>query len=94
MKKIKMSSVMRKLGAFKGVKNFMNKNQFELTFEHGYLLQSYQSIVAVRVYGLPWMFGADHDYSATTNRHMKEFCSFTAQERRDAIESGEAYAIV
>lgn len=72
----------------------MNKNQFELTFEHGFMLQSYSSIVAVKVYGMPWIFGARHDYSATTNRHMKEFCGYTAQERRDMIESGEAYIIV
>lgn len=88
-----MSSVSRKLGKFLEVKNFMNKNQFELTFEHGFMLQSYSSIVAVKVYGMPWIFGAHHDYSATTNRHMKEFCGYTAQERRDMIESDEAYII-
>ena len=94
MKKIKMSSVSRKLGRFLGVSNFMNKNQFELKFEHGRLLQSYQSVVAVKVYGMPWMFGCNHDYSSTTNRHVKQFCDMSAQERRDALESGEAYAIV
>lgn len=94
MKKIKMTSVMRKLGAFKEVSNFMNKNQFELRFDHGSVLQSYSSIVAVKVFGMPWAFGADHDYSNTTNKHVKAFCGMTAQERRDAIESGAAYAIV
>lgn len=94
MKKIKMSSVTRKLGAFKGVSNFMNKNQFELRFENGNVLQSYQSIVAVKVFGMPWMFGADHDYSHTTCRHVKAFCDMDTTERRKAIELGEAYAIV
>lgn len=94
MKKIKMSSVTRKLGAFKGVSNFMNKNQFELQFEHGRVLQSYQSIVAVKVFGMPWMFGSDHDYSVTTNKHVKAFCDMSKQERLEALEMGEAYAIV
>lgn len=89
-----MSSVTRKLGAFKGVSNFINKNQFELTFENGRVLQSYSSIVAVKVFGMPWMFGSDHDYSNTTNRHVKAFCGMSVQDRRAAIESGEVYAIV
>lgn len=94
MKKIKMSSVSRKLGKFKSVKNYMNKNQFELTFENGCLLQSYQSIVAVKVFGMPWMFGSDHDYSVTTNKHVKQFTGYSAKDRRKALESDEAYAIV
>lgn len=94
MKKIKMSSVSRKLGKFKSVKNYMNKNHFELTFENGCLLQSYQSIVAVKVFGMPWMFGRDHDYSVTTNKHVKQFTEYSAEDRRKALESGEAYAIV
>lgn len=94
MHKIKMASVNRKLGKFLGVSNFMNKNQFELKFEKGRMLQSYQSIVAVKVCGMPWMFGVDHDYSVTTNKHVKQFCDMSAQERRNAIESGDAYLIV
>lgn len=94
MKKIKMSSVSRKLGKFLGVSNFRNKNQFELTFENGHVLQSYQSIVAVKISGMPWMFGRDHDYSNPTKRHVQQFCDMSTQERRKAIESGEAYAIV
>lgn len=89
-----MSSVSRKLGAFKSVSNFMNKNQFELRFENGSVLQSYKSIVAVKIVGMPWMFGAAHDYSNTTCRHMCAFCGMSAKERRKALESNQAYAIV
>lgn len=60
-----------------------------IEFEHGQVFQSYNSIVGVRI-GCKYYFGALHDYSNTTNRQMINWCGMTAQERRNALQSGIA----
>lgn len=100
MKTITRKELAEKLGAFRRVKNAPSRNgyntapnQFIIRFANGVVLQSYDSLVAVKMDNGEILFGADHDYSATTNRFVKEFSGRTASERRQMLENEEATLI-
>lgn len=73
------------LGSFVSAKN-CGKSTI-LFFEHGRVLQSYQTVVAANVRGELYLSDA-HGCSATTNRHVKDFCGLTKQEREKMLEDG------
>ena len=100
MKTITRKELSEKLGAFRRVRNAPSRNgyntapnQFILRFANGVVLQSYESLVVVKMDNGELLFGTDHDYSMTTNRFVKEFCGRTASERRKMLENGEATLI-
>lgn len=71
------------------IENFYGaKNQFLIEGENFSLLQSYNSIVAVKYSGVLYL-GCAHDYSHTTCKYVKLFCGKTASERRAGLASGE-----
>lgn len=101
MNTITRKELSEKLGAFRRVKNAPSRNgyntapnQFILRFANGVVLQSYDSLVVAEMDNGEVFFGSDHDYSATTNRFVKEFCGYSAPERRKMLENGTATLIV
>lgn len=64
------------------------KNQFLLEGENFTILQSYNSIVALK-YGGELYLGPNHDYSRTTSKYVKLFTGKTTEERRKGLASGE-----
>lgn len=79
-----------KLGAFVSVKQGEVRNELTLTFENGWLCQSYTSPVAAQLRGGGTFFYPKHDCSKTTNRHVNRFCGMTLPERRKALQNGSA----
>lgn len=99
MTTIKKSELMRELGGFLKVENLTSRNgygtapnQFELTFEHGRVFQSYASLVAVEFDG-KWYFTRFHDYSYTTSGHCTRWCGYDCKTRRKMLENGSAIFI-
>lgn len=86
---IKKSELYKMLGSFEKVKQGEVKNELWLDFEHGWLLQSYDSPVVARCGG-KWYFFPDNDYSATTNRMVIRACGMNMPQRRVALEKGDA----
>lgn len=82
------SELQKRLGNFVKVSDKGTRHTV-IDFENGQVLQSYNSIVGVRI-GCNYYFSALHDCSNTTSRQVKRWCNMTAQERRNALESGIA----
>ena len=62
-------------------------------YEHGEVLRSYSSIVGVWCRG-EYYFGRLHDCSATTKKHVKQWCGLSVDERRAGIKRGEYGLII
>lgn len=95
MKTIKLDNFKKILGGFVSVENAPSRNgyntapnQFIITFENGRVLQSYKSLVAAKVNGEKYVT-YDHDYSATTNRFVKDFLGMNKEQRVKALECEE-----
>lgn len=89
-----MSELTKKLGAFVRVREFGGvRNQFQLYFENGVMMQSYESPCVVRCGGETYLTDA-HDFSRTTMKYVKQFTGLTADERRKGLESGAFIAVV
>ena len=87
------------LGNFKSVSNFEGrngkvKNQFEIQTDKGIVFQSYDSVIAARI----WEPGHLHkiyldkqywDYSITTGKYRNQFLGETKAETQKKIDSGE-----
>lgn len=86
---IKKQELYKMLGSFEKVRQGEVKNELWLDFEHGWLLQSYDSPVVARCGG-KWYFFPDHDYSNTTNRMVIRACGMNMPQRRVALEKGDA----
>lgn len=97
---ITKSEILGKLGNLVKVSNLTNSNynkvanQFEIIFENGKVFQSYAALVAVWMGG-KWYFSEYyHDYSRTTAKHCTSYCGYSTNERRQLMNSGEAFTIV
>lgn len=93
MKTIKYSELCEKLGKFIRVENLDSRNgcgkapnQFELTFENGFVMQSYNSIIGAKIDG-QYYFTNYHDYSNTTSSHCTRWCMYNCKERRKGLEN-------
>ena len=73
------------LGCFVSARN--EGKTITLFFEHGKVLQSYNTIVAANVRGTLYLSPA-HDCSNTTCRHVKGFCGLSSKERIEGLEDG------
>lgn len=100
MKKIYRSDLMKKLGNFKKVENLYSPrtgnpvpNQFELTFENGYVFQSYDSLIAVNIGGQVYLSSL-HDYSKTTSKYCNEWVGCNTAQRRELLMEGDYILIV
>lgn len=100
MESIKKSELMRELGGFLRVENLESRNgcgsapnQFELTFEHGYVFQSYRSLVGVKMDDGRIFFSGYHDYSNTTSSHCTRWCGYDCKTRRKMLADGRAVYI-
>ncbi len=72
----------------------LRSNFYIIRTEHGHYYQSYSSVVAYWDYDKSmWFFGPDHDFSATTNRHLKESIGLTVAERREMINNKTAILV-
>ena len=96
MKTITYKELSNLLGNFVSVSNAPSRNgmgkapnQFIIEFENGRVLQSYETPVAAKCNGQLY-FGSYHDYSATTNRFVKDFCGRNKNERNKLLENDEA----
>lgn len=97
MKTINKETFLKKLGAFKGVRNAPSRNgygtapnQFIIQFKNGRILQSYNTIVCGELYGKSnsCFVTSAHDYSTTTSRFVGQFLGMNLNERRKAIKDG------
>ena len=96
---ITYKDLIEKLGAFKSVKNAPSRNgegvaanQFILTFENGYVFQSYDAVCAAKVGGETYLTRY-HDYSNTTALHVGRWLGRSAKERREGMVNGD-YIVV
>ena len=55
---------------------------------NGIVLQSYQSMVAVRFNSGKVVFGPQYDYSATTRKQICKYIGMHADERRRGVSDG------
>lgn len=69
------------------ISNFHVKNQFLLEGKNFRLLQSYNSLVALKYNGTLYL-GKDHDYSTTTSKYVTMFTGLTTKERRQGLKNG------
>lgn len=69
------------------ISNFHVKNQFLLEGKNFKLLQSYNSLVALKYNGTLYL-GEDHDYSNTTSKYVTMFTGLTTKERRQGLKNG------
>lgn len=69
------------------ISNFYVKNQFLLEGKNFKLLQSYDSLVALKYNGDLYL-GKDHDYSKTTSKYVTMFTGLTTKERRQGLKNG------
>lgn len=82
----------KKLGGFKGVENFYNKNQFLLRYQHGEIFQSYNTIIGIKIKEQIYLTPS-HTYSMTTSKHTTLWCGFDKKERLKQIENGKIILI-
>ena len=94
--------LMEQLGAFNDVENMQTNgggyapNQFKVYFQHGVLLNSYNSIIAIRYNNTvedenlknKTILGFDYDYSRTTGRYRNQFLNEGLAETRAKIKEG------
>jgi len=99
-RKIKETALFKKLGKFVKVENSASRNgcgsapnQFELTFEHGRVFQSYKTLIGVYFNG-EYYFSNSHDYSNTTSSHTTRWCGYDCKERRKGLADGKFINIV
>ena len=88
---MKMTTIMKRLGSFKSVENYDGKpNQFFLEFEHGEVLQSYQSIIAIKLHSDSCRFylGSNWDYSKTAGRYRNMFTGYNKADTERKINAG------
>lgn len=69
------------------ISNYYVKNQFLLEGKNFKLLQSYNSLVALKYNGTLYL-GKDHDYSNTTSKYVTMFTGLTTKERRQGLKNG------
>ena len=77
---MKKDTLLKKLGRFVKVRA-VQTNQTEIIFENGVALQSYDSLVAVRLKtdGVLYV-GEDYNYSVTTSKYINKVFGATSKE--------------
>lgn len=83
MKTIKWNELQKSLGSQCDI-DCINKNQIILKFVCGQALFSYKTLCAVKQ-GNTLYITNYHDYSATTNKYVKQFSGLTAKARRNGL---------
>ena len=91
-----MTNTQIEKGDFEKVENFSGrngkvKNQFLITTDHGYLFQSYKSVIAFKSNVDHCIYLDEHywDYSVTTGKYRNQFLGETKAETEKKIKSGE-----
>lgn len=90
---MKLSTIKKRLKGFGRISNMYSNsgrevaNQFEVSFDNGYLFQSYSSIIAIRYKGQVYLTDK-YDYSRTTMKYLKDFLGHGVAETRELLESG------
>lgn len=91
---MKLSTLKKRLKGFGRVSNLISdrsgrevSNQFEISFDNGYLFQSYSSIIAIQHKGTTYLTD-DYDYSVTTMKYLKQFLGHGIKETRELLKSG------
>ena len=94
IKTISKAELLKKLGGILHVSNLSSPrtgnsvpNQFNLTCQNGSALQSYDSLIAVRV-GDTLYLTDRHDFSVTTSKYATEWTGLTTKERREGLKNG------
>lgn len=79
-----------KLGKFVRVENFEGMaNQFIIYFENGTILQSYNSIIVVKLHDDDIIYlGRDWNYSNTTSKYRNAFLGMDKNDILRAIKDG------
>lgn len=80
----KRNKIIEKLGLFTHMK-FPRPNYAIIYFENGYIVQSYSTVVCIRLFG-KFYFDKTWAISRTTARHVSETIGITATEIRDRIK--------
>ncbi len=84
-----------KLGNFESVEQFEDnngpiKNQFKIATDKGVIFQSYDSIIAARLFGQKIMLDKDKwDYSIATGKYRNQFLDEKKADTEKKIKSGE-----
>lgn len=90
MTTITKHELFNKLGQFQRGHKIAN-NLYRQEYAGGYALQSYSTLVAVKLNGSPvWYFTGAHDYSVTTCKHCTQFTGHATAERRQMLKDGDA----
>lgn len=83
MKTIKWDKLHESMGIFIDF-DVINQNHIIMHYKNGHALFSYRTLVAVKQ-GTELYLTEDHDYSATTNKYVKNFTYMSAKERREGL---------
>lgn len=83
-----LSNIAKELGSYQSVSNMAN-NQVNLSFENGRVFQSYNSVIAVKVFGGKTYLTPHWDYSNTTGQYRNKFLGCNKKECKQKIKSGE-----
>ncbi len=83
-----------KLGNFQKVQQFIGdngsvKNQFEIQTDKGMIFQSYNSVIAAKMYGYILLDKDKWDYSVTTGKYRNIFLGEKKADTEKKIKSGE-----
>ena len=88
-------TVLKELGNFIRVNNMVSDrgndipNQFELRFDGGIVFQSYNSVIAVKLYNDNKVYlGDDWDYSRTTGKYRNKFLGVNKAEIVKGLTNG------
>lgn len=90
----KLTTILKKLGTFKDVSNMTSSrgndipNQFILEFTNGRLFKSYNSVIAVQIFGGKTYLTPHWDYSATTGKYRNDFLNCGVAECRENLKNG------
>lgn len=91
-KTITRSELFENLGTFRNV-TIETPNYFTIHFAKGEAMQSYSSLIGVSYKGT-YYFTPDHDCSNTTSKQVKNWCGYSAEERRQGLENGKFINII
>lgn len=92
VKATSMEVLRKMLGDYVRSERIARNNQWVHHFKHGTLMQSYYSVVGVKVRGKTY-YGPDHNFSATTDKYIYKWCGVGRKDREAALLSGKARMI-
>lgn len=79
-----------KIKQFINAKGNAQANHFSIEFDNAEVFQSYDSIIAIRLYSQPYnILGAHHNYSVTTGKHLTHWLGRDSKERKEQIKQGK-----